>query len=86
LPIPTFKAAGDLPIGNPIVWTIAGSDSGGGSGIQAIALGHNFPAAVISAKTFLNQCLKSLANIGAGHGPMLLRPFENEEEDRPTLH
>lgn len=52
---------------------------------SAIALGQSTPEAVITAKTFLNQCLKSPTHIGAGHGPMLLRPFENREEDRPTV-
>jgi hydroxymethylpyrimidine kinase/phosphomethylpyrimidine kinase/thiamine-phosphate diphosphorylase len=52
---------------------------------SAIALGQRIPEAVITAKTFLNQCLKSPTRIGAGHGPMVLRPFENRKEDRPEV-
>ena len=52
---------------------------------SALALGQNIPDAVITAKTFLNQCLKSPTNLGNGHGPMLIRPFENRPEDRPIV-
>ncbi|MDF7826272.1 bifunctional hydroxymethylpyrimidine kinase/phosphomethylpyrimidine kinase [Pontiellaceae bacterium B12227] len=52
---------------------------------SALALGQDLPNAVSTAKTFLNQCLKSPANVGRGHGPMLIRPFENREIDRPTI-
>jgi len=41
---------------------------------SAIALGQEIPEAVASAKTFLNQCLRSPANIGRGHGPMRIPP------------
>ena len=53
---------------------------------SAFALGQEMPAAVITAKTFLNQCLKSPANVGTGHGPMLIEPFRNEPADHPTIH
>jgi hydroxymethylpyrimidine kinase/phosphomethylpyrimidine kinase/thiamine-phosphate diphosphorylase len=52
---------------------------------SAIALGQGIPDAVITAKTFLNQCLKNPANVGAGHGPMMILPFENRAEDRPVV-
>jgi len=52
---------------------------------SAIALGQDMPAAIATAKTFLNQCLKSPANIGAGQGPMRIEPFRNAEEDRPLV-
>ncbi|MEN7973139.1 MAG: bifunctional hydroxymethylpyrimidine kinase/phosphomethylpyrimidine kinase, partial [Verrucomicrobiota bacterium] len=44
---------------------------------SAIALGQEIPEAVITAKTFLNQCLKSPAHVGKGHGPMLIKPLQN---------
>jgi hydroxymethylpyrimidine kinase/phosphomethylpyrimidine kinase len=52
---------------------------------SAIALGQSIPEAIITAKTFLNQSLKSPSNIGAGHGPMQIRPFCDAEEDRPEV-
>lgn len=52
---------------------------------SAIALGQEIPEAIITAKTFLNQCLKSPANIGAGPGPTLIAPFRNDPQDRPTI-
>lgn len=52
---------------------------------SAIALGQEAREAVITAKTFLNQCLRSPANVGAGHGPMRIKPFRNAEEDRPEV-
>lgn len=52
---------------------------------SAIALGQDFPTAVTTAKTFLNQCLKSPARVGSGHGPMLISPFENNPDDRPNV-
>ena len=33
----------------------------------------------------INQCLKSPADLGAGHGPMRIEPFRNDPEDRPVL-
>ena len=51
----------------------------------AIALGQPIPEAVVSAKTFLNQCLKNPANVGAGYGPARIEPFRNDEEDRPSI-
>ena len=53
---------------------------------SALALGQEIPEAVATAKTFLNQCLKSPAYVGAGHGPMLIKSFRNEREDHPTIH
>ena len=50
-----------------------------------IALGNSVAGAVIDAKTFLNQCLRSPAGIGGGHGPMRITPFINAPEDRPTI-
>lgn len=50
---------------------------------SAVALGQDIPDAIITAKTFLNQCLKSPANVGEGHGPMRIEPFRNAEGDRP---
>lgn len=51
----------------------------------AIALGQDIPEAVVTAKTFLNQCLKSPAGIGAGHGPMRIELFRNDPQDRPEV-
>lgn len=42
---------------------------------SALALGQSIPDAVTTAKTFLNQCLKSPSGLGAGHGPMMIRPY-----------
>ncbi len=50
----------------------------------ALALGQEIPEAVATAKTFLNQCLKSPTNLGAGNGPMKIEPFRNDPQDRPT--
>ena len=50
-----------------------------------LATGQEIPDAVISAKTFLNQCLRSPAGIGAGHGPMMVTPPRNDPKDRPTI-
>ncbi len=52
---------------------------------SALALGQALPEAVINAKTFLNQCLRSPANLGAGCGPMRITPFEDAAEDRPNV-
>lgn len=52
---------------------------------SALALGQSTPEAVLTAKTFLNQCLKSPAHIGSGHGPMLIAPFTNGSKDQPTI-
>ncbi|MBN2702599.1 MAG: bifunctional hydroxymethylpyrimidine kinase/phosphomethylpyrimidine kinase [Pontiellaceae bacterium] len=51
----------------------------------ALALGNKLSDAVIQAKTFLNQCLRSPAGVGQGHGPMRILPFENVETDRPAI-
>jgi len=51
----------------------------------ALALGQEIPDAVIAAKTYLNQCLKSPANVGAGHGPMMMQSFCNHSGDRPNI-
>lgn len=52
---------------------------------SAIALDQSIPDAVVSAKTFLNQCLKRPANVGAGYGPVRIEPFRNDEADRPSI-
>jgi hydroxymethylpyrimidine kinase/phosphomethylpyrimidine kinase/thiamine-phosphate diphosphorylase len=52
---------------------------------SAMALCQSIPEAVVTAKTLLNQCLKSPARVGAGRGPMMIRPFEDREEDRPEV-
>ncbi len=52
---------------------------------SAIALGQGIPEAVATAKTFLNQCLKSPANVGAGSGPVRIEPFRNDPQDRPIV-
>lgn len=52
---------------------------------SAVALGQETSEAVATAKTFLNQCLKSPAKIGAGHGPMRIDPFRNDPQDRPVV-
>ena len=52
---------------------------------SAIATGQPIHEAIITAKTFLNQCLRSPANVGSGHGPMMIRPFRNDPQDRPTI-
>ncbi|MBN2685711.1 MAG: bifunctional hydroxymethylpyrimidine kinase/phosphomethylpyrimidine kinase [Pontiellaceae bacterium] len=57
------------------------------SAIAAIlAQGNKLPEAIIQAKTFLNQCLRSPAGLGQGHGPMRILPFENAESDRPSIN
>lgn len=50
-----------------------------------LALGQDIPDAIIDAKTFLNQCLKSPAGLGAGHGPMKITSFRNASSDRPLI-
>jgi hydroxymethylpyrimidine kinase/phosphomethylpyrimidine kinase/thiamine-phosphate diphosphorylase len=52
---------------------------------SALALGQTIPNALITAKTFLNQCLKSPAHVGGGQGPMRIEPFRDDPQDRPTL-
>jgi len=52
---------------------------------SAIALGQSIPDAVVSAKSFLNQCLRSPATLGTGHGPMVIMPFRNDPKDGPTI-
>ena len=52
---------------------------------SAIVLGQDMKEAVITGKTYLNQCLRSPANVGAGYGPMMISPFRNAEEDYPTI-
>jgi len=52
---------------------------------SSIALGQPIPEAVVSAKTFLNQCLRSPAGIGSGHGPMMIMPFQNDPKDGATI-
>jgi len=51
----------------------------------AAALGQTLPEAVITAKTFLNQCLKTPARAGRGAGPMRIEPFRNDPADRPEI-
>ena len=50
-----------------------------------LALGNAIPEAIMDAKTFLNQCLRSPAHLGGGHGPMHINRFENRPVDRPAL-
>ncbi len=50
-----------------------------------LANGQSVQQAIVDAKTFLNQCLRSPANVGRGVGPMQIRPFLNAAEDRPSL-
>jgi hydroxymethylpyrimidine kinase/phosphomethylpyrimidine kinase/thiamine-phosphate diphosphorylase len=52
---------------------------------SAIALGQRVPEAIITAKTYLNQCLRSPAGLGAGQGPMQIRPFLDAPEDQPDI-
>lgn len=52
---------------------------------SALALGQALPEAVISAKTYLNQCLRSPVNVGEGFGPMRICPFSDAPEDRPDI-
>ena len=49
-----------------------------------LALGKDLPAAVIDAKTFLNQCLRLPVNAGGGRGPAQIGPFMNAPQDRPA--
>ena len=44
---------------------------------SALALGQEMPAAVATAKTYLNQCLKNPAGVCGGPGPMMATPFRN---------
>ncbi len=41
---------------------------------SALALGQPVPEAVATAKNYLTDCLLSPANVGEGHGPMLIKP------------
>lgn len=50
-----------------------------------LALGFSIPEAIVTAKTFLNQCLKSPAHLGSGHGPMRIMSFRDSEDDRPSI-
>lgn len=50
---------------------------------SAIALGQSIPDAVKTGKDFIIQCLESPANVGSGHGPMIISPFENRPMNRP---
>jgi hydroxymethylpyrimidine kinase/phosphomethylpyrimidine kinase len=43
---------------------------------SALASGQEVQQAVITAKTFLNQCLQSPSGLGNGHGPMMIKPLE----------
>jgi hydroxymethylpyrimidine kinase/phosphomethylpyrimidine kinase/thiamine-phosphate diphosphorylase len=52
---------------------------------SAIALGQDIQESIITAKTFLNQCLKSPANIGEGAGPMRIEPFRDDPKCRPHV-
>ena len=52
---------------------------------SAIALGQSMQEALITAKTFLNQCLNSSSHVGAGHGPMRIDQFRNDPQERPTI-
>ncbi len=52
---------------------------------SALALGQDIPEAIATAKTFINQCLKSPADLGAGHGPMRIEPFRDDPKDRPAI-
>jgi len=52
---------------------------------SAIALGQNIPEAIVTAKTFLNQCLKNPAGVGGGHGPMMIDSLRDDPRDRPKV-
>ena len=52
---------------------------------SALALGRSIRESIVMAKTFLNQCLRSPAELGGGHGPMRIEPFRDEVNDRPVL-
>jgi len=52
---------------------------------SATALGQSIPEALITAKTFLNQCLKSPSNVGSGQSPMRIDRFRNDPQDRPVV-
>ncbi|NNJ71322.1 MAG: hydroxymethylpyrimidine/phosphomethylpyrimidine kinase, partial [Kiritimatiellales bacterium] len=52
---------------------------------SALANGQDISEAVVTAKTFLNQCIGNPANVGAGPGPVLVKPFCNLERDRPNV-
>jgi hydroxymethylpyrimidine kinase/phosphomethylpyrimidine kinase/thiamine-phosphate diphosphorylase len=51
----------------------------------AMALEQNLPEAVITAKTFLNQCLKRPVHVGTGIGPMRIECFKDDPADRPKV-
>ena len=51
----------------------------------ALALGKEVPEALATAKTYINQCLKSAAGVGAGRGAMRIEPFRDDPADRPTI-
>jgi len=46
---------------------------------SAAALGQDTMEAVQTAKNYIIQCLHSPANVGAGHGAMMIRPFKFHE-------
>lgn len=50
-----------------------------------LALSHPLRDAVVNAKTFLNQCLRSPAGVGKGPGPMKITRFMNNPVDRPAV-
>jgi hydroxymethylpyrimidine kinase/phosphomethylpyrimidine kinase len=50
-----------------------------------LALGKHIPEAIIDAKSFLNQCLRSPAHLGLGHGPMRIYPYRNDPKDKPLI-
>jgi hydroxymethylpyrimidine kinase/phosphomethylpyrimidine kinase len=52
---------------------------------SALALGQPVQSALATAKTYLNQCLKSPANVGTGRGPMRIERFRNDPADRPQI-
>jgi hydroxymethylpyrimidine kinase/phosphomethylpyrimidine kinase len=77
-----------LWIGSPRIKTCATHGTGcilSAAIASAIAGGQPVHEAVITAKTFLNQCLRSPADVGSGHGPMMIQSFRNDPQDRPTI-
>ena len=52
---------------------------------SAMALGQSVQEAIITAKTYMNQCLHAPAGIGSGHGPMRIEPFLDRPADQPRV-